>query len=129
MDSAYRCVGCSSEGLSWKETSVVRSDAAGVGNTKARTRQVSRNLRDQLKALFEKSDRAIWVAVQNRGKEDPDQYWVGRATAVGEPFKEGGSVSGTNGRALRAVELMPLCFSPLTHAACRSSLGCCRCTL
>ena len=102
MDSSYRCVGCSSEGLSWKETSVARSDAPGVAHAKARTRQVSRDLRNQLKAHFDKSDRAVWVAVQNRGEDDPDQYWIGRATAVGQPFTEPGSVPGTHGRALLA---------------------------
>ena len=60
MDSNYRCIGCSSEGLSWKETSVQRSDAAGVANAKARTRQVAHSLRDQLIAHFHKSDRAVW---------------------------------------------------------------------
>ena len=51
MDSNYRCIGCSSEGLSWKETSVQRSDAAGVANAKARTRQVARYATSSLRTF------------------------------------------------------------------------------
>ncbi|EOD12551.1 hypothetical protein EMIHUDRAFT_120083, partial [Emiliania huxleyi CCMP1516] len=98
MDSNYRCHGCSSPGLRWRETSVARSDAAGVASSKARTRQLSRSLRDQLKAHFAKSTNAVWVAVQNRGEDDPDQYWIGRAVALRPPFQTGGSVAGTGGR-------------------------------
>ena len=98
MDSNYHCIGCSSAGLDWKETSVQRSDAAGVGNAKARTRELARNLRNRLQAHFAKSDRAVWVAVQNRGEDDPDQYWIGRAIALRQPFTSAGTVPGTGRR-------------------------------
>ena len=77
MDSNYHCIGCASvgaEGCHWKETSIERTDAAGVANAKARTRQLSRNLRDRLKAHFDLSEKPVWVAVQNRGEDDVDQY-------------------------------------------------------
>ena len=77
---------------------MARSDAAGVASSKARTRHLSRSLRDQLKAHFAKSTNAVWVAVQNRGEDDPDQYWIGRAVALRPPFQTGGSVAGTGGR-------------------------------
>ena len=38
------------------------------------------------------------MAVQNRGEEDPDQYWIGRAIAITKTYNEGGSVAGTGGR-------------------------------
>jgi hypothetical protein len=101
MDSSYRCVDCASadaEGCDWRETSIERSDAAGVANAKARTRQTSRSLRDQLVAHFAKSDCAVWVAVQNRGEVDPDRYWVGRATRIEKTYATAGSVAGTGGR-------------------------------
>lgn len=98
MDSNYHCAACSSEGLSWKETSVQQTDAAGVANAKARTLQRSRELRDQLRAHFAKSDAAVWVAVQNRGENDTDQYWIGRATGIAKIHSTAGHVAG-NARA------------------------------
>jgi hypothetical protein len=34
------------------------------------------------------------VAVQNRGEEDPDQYWIGRATRVVKTHTTTGTVQG-----------------------------------
>ena len=102
MDSNFRCIDCASvgaEGCQWKETSVQRTDAAGVGHAKARTRQLARDLRDRLRAHFlSRPSQSVWVAVQNRGEDEPDQYWIGRAIRLGEPFKSAGSVPGTGGR-------------------------------
>lgn len=81
MDSSYKVVGCTS-GLKWKETAIAREDAAGVATARTRTRVHARSLCDQLVGHFSKSNVPIWVAVQNRGEDDPDQYWVGRATGV-----------------------------------------------
>ena len=57
-----------------------------------------RALRDQLIAHFHKSDRAVWVAVENRGEDEPDQYWIGRATRIEKTYEKEGSVAGTGGR-------------------------------
>jgi hypothetical protein len=110
MDSNYRCVGCASadaEGCHWKETSIQRADEAGVANAKARTRQVAHSLRDRLKAHFALSDKPVWVAVQNRGEDDPDQYWIGLVIRLGEPFKSAGSIPGTGGVLGPSLELAP----------------------
>lgn len=89
MDSIYRVADCTS-GLEWKETVIAREDASGVANARTRTRTHARSLRDQLVSHFEKSNAPVWVAVQNRGEDDPDQYWIGRATGVKE-HKTGGT--------------------------------------
>ena len=82
MDSNYCCTGCESESLAWEETSIDRCDAAGIANGQQRTRGKARELRDQLKQHFARSNQPIWVAVQNRGEQDPDQYWIGRALHI-----------------------------------------------
>jgi len=41
MDAAYRCGGCTSDGLAWKETCVDREDAPGVANAKMALQQCS----------------------------------------------------------------------------------------
>jgi hypothetical protein len=41
---------------------------------------------------------ALWVAVQDRGEVDKDQYWIGRATSIIQAFNESGSVQGMGGR-------------------------------
>ena len=48
-------------------------------------------MRDQLVSHFEKTNAAVWVAVQNRGELDLDQYWIGRATAI-KKHEQGGTV-------------------------------------
>ena len=60
------------------------------------------DLRDRLKAHFALSEKPVWVAVQNRGEDDPDQYWIGLAIRLGEPFKLAGSVPGTGWALTRA---------------------------
>ena len=82
MDASYRCVECESEGLGWRETDVSREDAAGVANERTRTREKAKELREQLKRHYERSNQPVWVGVQNRGEDDPDQYWVGRALRI-----------------------------------------------
>jgi hypothetical protein len=73
MDSNFVCQGCESPELEWKETPIGRTDAAGVSNAKQRSLAKARELTRQLRAHFEKSNTPIWVAVQNRGEDDPDQ--------------------------------------------------------
>ena len=75
---SFTCEGCTS-GLPWKETSVERTDASGVANSRARTLAYARQLAEQLERKFQQSNQPVWVAVQNRGEDDPDQYWIGKA--------------------------------------------------
>ena len=81
MDTAFKVSGCSS-GLPWRETSIAREDAPGVANARTRARTHARSLRDQLLRHFATTNTPVWVAVQNRGEDDPDQYWIGRATGI-----------------------------------------------
>ena len=92
MDCSYRCEACSSEGLSWRETDVSREDAAGVANERTRTRNKAKELRDQLVKHFKQTNQPVWVAVQNRGEDDPDQYWIGRALRIVKTHEENGTV-------------------------------------
>ena len=95
-DQQFVCKGCTS-GLTWKETAVQRTDPAGVANARAKTLAHARDLAKQLKCkLCGQSNQPIWVAVQNRGENDPDQYWIGKA--VGVPKEYGPGESGSNGR-------------------------------
>ena len=34
----------------------------------------------------------------NRGEDEPDQYWIGRATRIEKTYEKEGSVAGTGGR-------------------------------
>lgn len=91
MDTNYRVDGCAS-GLLWRETVIAREDAAGIANARTRTRNHARSLRDQLIRHFKQTNQPVWVAVQNRGEDEPDQYWIGRATGINKVFTEAGSV-------------------------------------
>ena len=73
MDSNYICRGCVSPDLKWQETTIERTDAAGISNSRARSQNKARDLMKQLQAHFSRSNDPIWVAVQNRGEDDPDQ--------------------------------------------------------
>eukprot|EP00966_Prymnesium_polylepis_P336562 7391637-Prymnesium_polylepis.1 len=79
-NASYVCPGCTSR-LTWKETAVERTDKAGVANEKARALAHARQLACQLQRKFQSSNQPIWVASQNRGEDDPDQYWIGKATS------------------------------------------------
>ena len=77
MDTSYRCVECETwkqaeagkgEYLKWAETSIARTDPAGIANAKAIALAHSRSLRDQLLRKFEQSNEPVWVGVQNRGE-------------------------------------------------------------
>lgn len=98
MTSTYCCQGCKSPALMWEETAIGRTDVAGISNNKQRSLAKARELTRQLQAHFEKSDQPLWVGVQNRGEDDPDQYWIGRASRIIKVYKEGGSVVGSGGR-------------------------------
>jgi hypothetical protein len=103
MDSNYVCAECPSNGLdslTWKETNVEREDQAGVAARKANARAHAREQARQLQQHFTKESRAVWIAVQNRGEDDPDQYWIGRALRIEEVYKEASSSRGV-GRAER----------------------------
>ena len=95
-DAAYICKGCTS-GLPWKETSVERTDAAGVANGRQKALVHARELAGQLQRKLDSCNQPVWVAVQNRGELDPDQYWIGRATSY-KMHEEAGSVTGSVGR-------------------------------
>ena len=75
-----------------------REDVRGVANQRAATRGLAKGLRDQLSRHFEQSNEPMWVAVQNRGEHDPDQYWVGRALRMQAPFTQSGYVEGVDRR-------------------------------
>ena len=94
-----RCVECSSTDLKWKETCVERDDNAGIARARSNTRDKSRTLRDQLKTALEHTNKPVWIAVQNRGEDDPDNYWIGKATGIKtEHIKDGYVVGVTNRR-------------------------------
>ena len=73
MDSNYVIRGCGSTELTWEEKAIGRSDAAGISNARQRSLNKSRCLAKQLQAHFEKTNQPVWVAVQNRGEDDPNQ--------------------------------------------------------
>ena len=78
MDTNYVCKDCvcrdcESDELKWKETVIGRTDAAGISNSRQRSLNKARDLTQQLRAHFEKSDQPLWVAVQNRGEAEADQ--------------------------------------------------------
>jgi hypothetical protein len=114
MDSSFKCEECDcSEELPWEERSIGRTDASGISNARQRSLNKARELTKQLQAHFEKSNMPIWVAVQNRGEDDADQYarnqhklsqiltvvclpicryWIGRALKVAKVYDRAGSV-------------------------------------
>ena len=54
-------------------------NAAGVANARVRALKHARDLGEHLERKFAQSNQSVWVAVQNRGEDDPDQYWIGKA--------------------------------------------------
>jgi len=90
QSGSYVCAGCDSD-LPWKETSIQRTDAAGVGNAKQRALVHARALAGQLQRKFQQSNQPVWVAVQNRGEDDPDQYWIGKAVRIKQVHTAPGS--------------------------------------
>lgn len=93
MDSNFIVSKCSSKDLLWKETSVARQDAAGVANERKRALAHARDLTSQLRRKFEQAPNShVWVAVQNRGEDDLDRYWIGKATGKMVQHTERGSV-------------------------------------
>ena len=46
------------------------------------TRAHAKEQARQLHQHFERESRPVWAAVQNRGEDDPDQYWIGRALSM-----------------------------------------------
>lgn len=56
-------------------------------------------MREPLKrALANAGPEGVWVAVQNRGEDDSDQYWIGRAVGIVREHTQGGTILGTGGR-------------------------------
>eukprot|EP00310_Coccolithus_braarudii_P003466 CAMPEP_0183378162 /NCGR_PEP_ID=MMETSP0164_2-20130417/124771_1 /TAXON_ID=221442 /ORGANISM="Coccolithus pelagicus ssp braarudi, Strain PLY182g" /LENGTH=146 /DNA_ID=CAMNT_0025555707 /DNA_START=42 /DNA_END=479 /DNA_ORIENTATION=- len=76
MNSNYGYNGCESAQLTWQEKSIGRADAAGISSSRQRSLNKARSRAKQLQPHFGKTNRQLWVAVQNRGENDPDQYWV-----------------------------------------------------
>ena len=74
MNANYVCAERVSPQLVWRETQIERTDAAGISNARQRSLNKARDLTKQLQAHFERSNAPVWVAVQNRGEDDPDQY-------------------------------------------------------
>ena len=76
---------------------MARTDAAGVANSRKKAQTHARKLAAQLQRSLATSARVL-VAVQNRGEEDEDQYWLGWATRVQQPHESEGIVPGTRTR-------------------------------
>ena len=76
---------------------MARTDAAGLANSRKKAQAHARQLAAQLKHSLSSNARVL-VAVQNRGEDDQDQYWLGWATRVQEPHETGGTVRGTRTR-------------------------------
>ena len=98
MDTLYRCKDCVSTNLIWKETAIGRTDAAGISNQRKRSQNKARELTKQLQSHFARSNQPVWVAVQNRGEDNSDQFWIGRALRIIHTYTESGSAVGTGGR-------------------------------
>lgn len=101
MDTSLRCFGCSSPHLPWVEKTVDREDAAGIANARTATRAHARSLASRLKTALSRQGpnaEGIWVAVQNRGEDDEDQYWIGQAVRIEKEHTVSGYVVGTGGR-------------------------------
>ena len=105
MDTSYRCVECETwkqaeagkgEYLKWAETSIARTDPAGIANAKAIALAHSRSLRDQLLRKFEQSNEPVWVGVQNRGENVLSTHKL---------------------KPLKTLSLLPLCTDSLTATA------------
>jgi len=88
----------------WPLLSPLLQDAPGIAARRAVTLAHAKDQASQLAVNFEtEPGRAIWVAVQKRGEDDPDQYWIGRALSM-EQYTESrvraGAASGAEGRTL-----------------------------
>ena len=97
LNSSLCCTGCVSPHFKWEGRSVARTDANGLANSRKKAQTHARQLAAQLKRSLVTNAR-ILVAVQNRGEDDDDQYWLGWATRVQEPHSSGGTVPGTRTR-------------------------------
>lgn len=97
LDSSLRCAGCVSPHFVWEERSVAQTDAAGLANSRKRAQGHARKLATQLQGALATNARVL-VAVQNRGEDDMDQYWLGWATCVVKTHDESGTVPGSRTR-------------------------------
>ena len=85
----------------WPLLSPLLQDAPGIAARRAVTLAHAKDQARQLAVNFEtEPGRAIWVAVQNRGEDDPDQYWIGRALSM-EQYTESSQSRGGVGRSER----------------------------
>ena len=92
LDSNLRCAECVSPHLPWSERACTRQDAAGLANARKKAQAYARQLASQLERRL-RSGRVL-VAVQNRGEDDPDQYWLGWATRVVKTYTDSGYLPG-----------------------------------
>lgn len=97
LDSSLCCAGCVSPHLKWQERSAARTDANGLANARMRAQVHARKLAGQLEHALQTNARVL-VAVQNRGEDDEDQYWLGWAKGVVERHTSSGTVPGTRTR-------------------------------
>lgn len=97
LDSNLHCTGCTSPHLSWQERSCARTDANGLANARKKAQGHARKLAAQLQAALATAPRVL-VAVQNRGEDDEDQYWLGWAMRVAKTHTSSGTVPGTRTR-------------------------------
>ena len=97
LDSSLCCATCVSRHLVWYERSCTRTDAAGLANSRRKAQTHARALASQLLRTLAQNARVL-VAVQNRGEDDEDQYWLGWATRVAKTHTTSGTVLGTRTR-------------------------------
>lgn len=97
LDSNLCCTGCTSPHLVWHERSCARTDAAGLANSRMKAQTHARQLAGQLERAL-KTNARVLVAVQNRGEDDEDRYWLGWATKVVKTHTESGTVPGSRTR-------------------------------
>ena len=73
---------------------MARTNAAGLANSRKKAQRHARKLAEQLEHALEHNAN-VSVAVQNRGEDDEDQYWLGRAKRVVDRHTLSGTVPGT----------------------------------
>lgn len=63
-----------------------------VHQNRKRVLHKSRELRDQLHRHFDLSNTPVWIAIQNRGEFDEDQYWIGKALGIKKVHTDRGTI-------------------------------------
>ena len=118
LDSSLRCTGCVSPHLTWQERSCARTDAARVANARMKAQTHARKLAKQLETALSRPNARVRVAVQNRGEDDEDQYWLGYATHIVQTHTSLGYVPGTRTRYDSGDLEIEVCSLVILSSAC-----------